>query len=80
MNSKLVSGVTEFLNTEEELREVILKLPSAQEAVFVVRRKRGKSNKLWVVWELWLLSWNCRPVLKLGSTRMRSRLQKHLSA
>lgn len=24
MNSKLISGVTEFLNTEEELREVIL--------------------------------------------------------
>lgn len=49
MNSKLVSGVTEFLNTEEELREVIFKLLSTQEAVFFVSREQGRSNKLSVV-------------------------------
>lgn len=44
MNSKLVSGVTEFLNTEGELREVIFKLLLSCEAVFIARREQGRSN------------------------------------
>lgn len=46
MNSKLISGVTEFLNTEDELREVIFKLLLARQAVFVVRREQGRSTKV----------------------------------
>lgn len=55
MNSKLISGVTEFLNTEAELREVIFKSLWAREAVFVVSREQGRSNKVSVLRELWLL-------------------------
>lgn len=80
MNSKLISGVTEFLNTEEELREVIFKLVSAREAVSFLSREQGRRDKVSVAREVWMLSWSHRPMLQLGDTRMRSRLQRHLSA
>lgn len=46
MNSKLISGVTEFLNTEEELREVIFEWLPDHEAVFILRIKQGRSKNV----------------------------------
>lgn len=80
MNSKLISGVTEFLNTEEELREVIFKLVSACEAVSFLSGEQSRRNEVSFVQEVRLLSWSHRPMLQLGDMRMRRRLQSHLSA
>lgn len=60
MNSKLVSGVTEFLNTEGELREVIFKLLLVCVAVVIVSREQGRSNNK-IVQKLWSLCWSRRP-------------------
>lgn len=46
MNSKLISGVTEFLNTEEELREVIFEWFPDHEAVFILRMRQGRNKNV----------------------------------